>query len=58
MICARCDKPIKPGEKYTKEINFGASLGGSEDFFHEPLCERPREVERPRRYPRQDRDDW
>ncbi|MGW3024846.1 hypothetical protein [Streptomyces sp. NPDC001221] len=45
MICARCDKPIKPGEKYIKEIKDGASLGGAEIYLHKTLCKRaPRQT--------------
>jgi hypothetical protein len=51
MICARCDKPIKPGEEYTTEALAGASAAGSDVYLHKRLCKRPPEVARPRPYP-------
>jgi hypothetical protein len=50
MICARCDQPIRKGEKYTTEPVGGGSGAGADIHLHDPLCPRPPEVERPRTY--------
>jgi hypothetical protein len=55
MICARCDRPIRPDEDYRTAMNFGASGAGADIYLHEPPCERPPEVQRPRTYPRRTR---
>jgi hypothetical protein len=34
VICARCDKPIRPGEEYVRVDNPGASGAGSTLYIH------------------------
>lgn len=41
MICARCDKPIRPGEPYDPVDKFSPSAGGMVLHVHRRLCKRP-----------------
>ncbi|WP_167459134.1 MULTISPECIES: hypothetical protein [Streptomyces] len=38
MICGRCDKPIRDGEKYTTHDIQSASGGGITVYRHVALC--------------------
>ena len=38
MICARCDKPIRPGEQYVQVDNPGASGSGATMHIHAERC--------------------
>lgn len=40
MICARCDKPILPGEAYDSESIDGASAAGATVIVHREPCRR------------------
>lgn len=40
-ICARCDKPIQPGEKYIASFVPSATGPSNTIVLHEELCERP-----------------
>ncbi|MGV9242601.1 hypothetical protein [Streptomyces sp. NPDC003710] len=51
MICARCQKPIEDDEEFIKEMNFGASLGGSDIYLHKELCERAPQQTYPETWP-------
>lgn len=45
MICARCDKPIRPGQKYEPVDKFSASGAGSTLYVHAVWCQRtPRQT--------------
>lgn len=37
-ICGRCDRAIKPGEKYTKYNIHSASGGGTTVYRHDEPC--------------------
>lgn len=41
MICARCDKPIRPGEKTVPIDKDSNSGGGITIHVHDYLCRRP-----------------
>lgn len=41
MICARCDKPIKSGQKYTTAVKLSISAGGYSFHVHEKCPRRP-----------------
>lgn len=38
MICARCDKPIRQGEKHEDVDKFSASGGGASMVVHKGDC--------------------
>lgn len=40
MFCARCDKPIQPGEPYERVDKMSPSGAGSTDHVHTVLCAR------------------
>lgn len=41
MICARCDRPIMPGQGSTTFPVDSASAGGADVTVHAELCEMP-----------------
>lgn len=41
MICARCDKPILPGQAYDTEHIDSPSVGGASVDLHRELCVQP-----------------
>jgi hypothetical protein len=51
-MCARCDKPIGPGQAWERhDVVRPSGPGGGTVYLHKKLCERV-EVEQPLRYPR------
>jgi hypothetical protein len=38
VICARCDQPIQPGERYVQVDNPGASAAGATLHIHADRC--------------------
>jgi hypothetical protein len=41
VICARCDRPIREGEKYDEVDKFSPSGAGAVLYVHRRLCARP-----------------
>lgn len=38
MFCSRCDKPIRPGQKYDTVDKFSPSAGGATLYLHKGGC--------------------
>lgn len=47
MICARCDKPILPGQPYEAFDRVSASAGGLTIHVHKQLCKRAQQQTAP-----------
>lgn len=40
MICARCDKAIRPGQPYTHHVKDSGSVAGATVYLHVASCRR------------------